>query len=36
MTGGTQLLKNKLNLNFGATFDAYALDEKTEELISLI
>ena len=27
MTGGTQLLKNKLNLNFGATFDAYALDD---------
>tara|TARA_Y100000739_G_scaffold198836_1_gene182125 strand:- start:1455 stop:3017 length:1563 start_codon:yes stop_codon:yes gene_type:complete len=27
MTGGTQLLKNKMNVNFGATFDPYALDE---------
>ena len=32
MTGGTQLLKNKLNLNFGATFDAYALDENNRRI----
>ncbi len=32
MTGGTQLLKNKLNLNFGATFDAYALDENNRKI----
>ena len=27
MTGGTQLFKNKMNINFGATLDPYALDE---------
>ena len=27
MNGGTQLFKNKMNINFGATFDPYALDE---------
>ena len=27
MNGGTQLFKNKMNVNFGATFDPYALDE---------
>ena len=32
MTGGTQLLKNKLNLNFGATFDAYALDDNNRRI----
>ena len=32
MTGGTQLLKNKLNLNFGATFDAYALDDDNRRI----
>ena len=32
MTGGTQLLKNKLNLNFGATFDAYALDDNNQKI----
>ena len=28
----TQLLKNKLNLNFGATFDAYALDDNNRRI----
>ena len=27
MTGGTQLFKNKMNINFGATLDPYALNE---------
>lgn len=27
MTGGTQLFKNKMNINFGATLDPYALDD---------
>ncbi len=27
MTGGTQLFKNKMNINFGATFDPYAIDD---------
>ncbi|MCQ0112302.1 putative LPS assembly protein LptD [Zhouia amylolytica] len=26
MTGGTQLFKNKMSVNFGATFDPYAID----------
>ncbi|MBT6635965.1 MAG: LPS-assembly protein LptD, partial [Flavobacteriaceae bacterium] len=27
MTGGTQLFKNKMNINFGATLDPYALND---------
>jgi hypothetical protein len=26
VSGGTQFFKDKLNLNFGATFDPYAID----------
>ena len=32
MNGGTQLFKNKMNINFGATFDPYALDENNNRI----
>ena len=32
MNGGTQLFKNKMNVNFGATFDPYALDENNNRI----
>ena len=32
MSGGTQLLKNKMNVNFGATLDPYALDENNNRI----
>ena len=32
MTGGTQLFKNKMNINFGATLDLYALDENNNRI----
>ena len=32
MTGSTQLFKKELNLNFGATFDPYALDENKRKI----
>ncbi len=32
MNGGTQLFKNKMNVNFGATFDPYALDENNNRV----
>ena len=32
MTGGTQLFKNKMNINFGATLDPYALDENNNRI----
>ena len=31
MTGGTQLLKNKMSINFGATLDPYALDNNNNK-----
>ena len=35
MTGGTQLFKNKMNINFGATLDPYALDENNNRIDQL-
>ncbi len=35
MNGGTQLFKNKMNVNFGATFDPYALDENNNRIDKL-
>ena len=35
MTGGTQLFKNKMNINFGATLDLYALDENNNRIDQL-
>ena len=32
MNGGTQLFKNKMNINFGATLDPYALDENNNRI----
>ena len=32
MNGGTQLFKNKMNINFGATLDPYALDENNRRI----
>ncbi len=32
MNGGTQLFKNKMNVNFGATFDPYTLDENNNRI----
>ncbi|MAU30791.1 MAG: organic solvent tolerance protein OstA [Flavobacteriaceae bacterium] len=32
MNGGTQLFKNKMNVNFGATLDPYALDENNNRI----
>lgn len=32
MTGGTQILNNKVNINFGATFDPYALDSNNNRI----
>ena len=32
MNGGTQLFKNKMNVNFGATFDPYALDKNNNRI----
>ncbi len=32
MTGSTQFFKKELNLNFGATFDPYALDENKRKI----
>ena len=32
MNGGTQFFKNKMNVNFGATFDPYALDENNNRI----
>ena len=32
MNGGTQLFKNKMNVNFGATFYPYALDENNNRI----
>lgn len=32
MSGGTQLFKNKLNINFGATLDPYALDNNNNRI----
>ena len=32
MNGGTQFFKNKMNVNFGATFDPYALDENNNRV----
>ncbi|MBT8273071.1 MAG: LPS-assembly protein LptD, partial [Bacteroidia bacterium] len=32
VTGGTQILNNKLNINFGATLDPYALDNNNNKI----
>ena len=32
MNGGTQLFKNKMNVNFGATLDPYSLDENNNRI----
>jgi len=32
MTGGTQLFNNKMNVNFGATLDPYALDNNNRKV----
>jgi len=32
MSGGTQLFKNKMNVNFGATLDPYALDNNNNRI----
>lgn len=32
MTGGTQLFKNKMSINFGATLDPYALDNNNNRI----
>ena len=32
MNGGTQLFKNKMNVNFGATLDPYTLDENNNRI----
>ena len=32
MTGGTQLFKNKMSVNFGATLDPYTLDEENRRI----
>lgn len=32
MTGGTQLFQNKMNVNFGATLDPYALDNNNSRI----
>src|SRR5690606_15814864 len=32
MTGGTQILNNKMNINFGATLDPYALDNNNKKI----
>jgi len=32
MNGGTQLFKNKMNINFGATLDPYAIDENNNRI----
>ena len=32
MTGGTQLLQNKMSVNFGATLDPYALDNNNTKI----
>ncbi len=32
MTGGTKLLKDKMNINFGATLDPYALDNNNNRI----
>ena len=32
MNGGTQLFKNKMNVNFGATLDPYTLDENNKRI----
>lgn len=32
MTGGTQLFKNKMTINFGATLDPYALDSNNNKI----
>lgn len=32
MTGGTQLFNNKMNVNFGATLDPYALDNNNRKI----
>jgi len=32
MTGGTQLFKNKMSINFGATLDPYALDNNNNKI----
>ena len=32
MNGGTQLFKNKMNINFGATLDPYTLDENNNRI----
>ncbi len=32
MTGGTQLFNDKVNVNFGATFDPYALDSNNNKI----
>ena len=32
VNGGTQLFKNKMNVNFGATLDPYSLDENNNRI----
>ena len=35
MSGGTSILKNKMSINFGATFDPYALDRNNRKIDKL-
>ena len=35
MSGGTSVLKNKMSINFGATFDPYALDRNNRKIDKL-